>query len=45
MDSQVERRAQVQCAPDEQSGLRSLRRVELVLGAVVAPATFRRVRT
>ena len=45
MDSQVERRAKVECAPDEQAGFGSLRRVELVLGAVVASAALGRVRT
>ena len=45
MDSQVQCRAQIEGAPDEQTGFGSLRGIELVLGAVVAPATIRRVRT
>jgi hypothetical protein len=45
VDSKVERRAQVQGAPDQQSELGSLRRIELVKGAVVAPAAVVRVRT
>jgi hypothetical protein len=44
VDSQVQCRAKVQSAPDEQSGFGSLRCVELVLGAVVATATLRRIR-
>ena len=43
--TEVERRAQVQSAPDEQSGFTGLRGVEFVLRAVVATATLRRVRT
>jgi hypothetical protein len=45
VDTEVERRAQVESAPDEQSGFGGLRGVELVLRAVVAAATLRRVRT
>jgi hypothetical protein len=45
VDSQVQCRAQIEGAPDEQTGFGGLRGIELVLGAVVAPATIRRVRT
>ncbi len=45
VDTEVERRAQVESAPDEQSGFGGLRGVEFVLGAVVATTTFGRVRT
>jgi len=45
VDTDVQRRAQVQGAPDEQTGFGCLRGVEFVLGAVVAAAAFRRVRT
>jgi hypothetical protein len=45
VDSQVERRAQVEGAPDEQAGFGSLRGVELVLGAVVATSAIGGVRT
>ena len=45
VDSQVQRRAQIESAPDEQAGFGGLRGVELVLGAVVATATIGRVRT
>ena len=45
LDSQVQRRAQIEGAPDEQTGFGSLRGVELVLGAVVATSTIGRVRT
>ena len=45
VDSQVQCRAQIESAPDEQTGFGGLRGIELVLGAVVAPATIRRVRT
>jgi hypothetical protein len=45
VDSQVERRSQIESAPDEQSGLGGLRSVELVLGAVVATTASGRVRT
>jgi hypothetical protein len=44
VDSQVQCRAQIESAPDEQTGLGGLRGIELVLGAVVAPATIRRIR-
>ena len=45
MDTEVERRAQVESTPNEQSGFGGLRSVEFVLRAVVATATFGRVRT
>ena len=45
MDSQVQCRAQVEGAPDEQAGFGGLRGIELVLGAVVATAAIGRVRT
>jgi hypothetical protein len=45
VDSQVQCRAQIEGAPNKQTGFGSLRGIELVLGAVVAPATIRRVRT
>jgi hypothetical protein len=45
VDSQIQCRAQIEGAPDEQTGFGSLRGIELVLGAVVAPASIRRVRT
>jgi len=44
VDSQVQCCAQIESAPDEQTGLGGLRGIELVLGAVVAPAAIRRVR-
>jgi len=45
VDAEVECRAQVECAPDEQPGFGGLRGVELVLGAVVATTAIGRVRT
>ena len=45
MDAEVERRPQVEGAPDEQAGFGGLRGVELVLGAVIAATASRRVRT
>jgi hypothetical protein len=45
VDTEVERRAQVESAPDEQSGFGGLRGVEFVQRAVVATTTFGRVRT
>ena len=45
MDPEFERRAQVESTPNEQSGLGVLCGVEFVLRAVVATATFGRVRT
>ena len=45
VDSQVQCRAEIEGAPDEQTGFGGLRCIELVLGAVVAAATIRRVRT
>jgi hypothetical protein len=45
VDSQVQCRAQIEGAPDEQTSFGRLRGIELVLGAVVAPASIRRVRT
>ena len=44
VDSQVQCRAQIESAPDEQTSLGGLRGVELVLGAVVATAAIGRVR-
>jgi hypothetical protein len=45
VDTKVERRAQIQSPPDEESGFTGLRDVEFVLWAVIATATLRRVRT
>jgi hypothetical protein len=45
VDAEVERRAQVEGAPDKQSGFGGLRGVEPVLGAVVATTAIGRVRT
>jgi len=45
VDAEIERRAQVESAPDEDSGFRSLRGVQSVERAVIATATFGRVRT
>jgi hypothetical protein len=43
LDSQDQCRAQVESASDEQTGFGGLRCIESVLGAVLAPATIRRV--
>jgi hypothetical protein len=45
VDSQVERRAQVEGAPDEQAGFGGLRGIELVLRAVIATTATGGVRT
>jgi hypothetical protein len=45
VDAEIERRAQFESAPDEQSGFGGLRGIELVLGAVVATTAAGRVRT
>jgi hypothetical protein len=45
VDTETQRRAHFQCAPDKQAGFGCLRGVQLVLGAVVATATIGRVRT
>ena len=39
VDAQLQRRTEVQCAPDEETGLRRLRLVELIERTVVAPVT------
>ena len=45
VDAQIERRPQVEGAPDEQAGFGGLRGIEFVLRAVVATTAFGRVRT
>ena len=45
MDAEVQRRAQVERAPDKQTGFGGLRGVEFVLGAVVTTTAIGRVRT
>ena len=44
MDSQVQCRAQIESAPDQQTNFGGLRGIELVLRTVVATATIGRIR-
>jgi hypothetical protein len=44
VDAELERYAQVEGAADQEPGFRTLRRIKLILGAVVATAAFRGIR-